>query len=44
VVNEEIRELLLRRGSWLKPEDRAVYEELRAEWAAAVQAEVVEVA
>jgi hypothetical protein len=32
VVNEEIRALMLRRGGWLKPEDRAVYERLRAEW------------
>jgi hypothetical protein len=44
VVNEEIRALLLQRGGWLKPDDRAVYEGLRAEWAAAVQDEVIEAA
>ncbi len=43
-VNEEIRALLLRRGGWLKPEDRAEYEQLLAEWAAAVRAEVIEAA
>ncbi|MFD9444934.1 hypothetical protein [Streptomyces sp. NPDC060001] len=44
VVNEEIRQLMTRRGGWLKPEDRGLYEELRAEWADAVRAEIVEAA
>lgn len=35
---------MLRRGGWLTPEDRTVYELLRAEWAEAVRAEVVEAA
>lgn len=43
-VNEDIRALMLRAGGHLKPEDRAVYQRLIAEWAAAVRAEVVEAA
>lgn len=43
-VNEDIRALMLRAGSHLKPEDRAVYQQLIAEWAAAVRAEIVEAA
>lgn len=41
-VNEDIRALLLRTGGWLSAEDRAVYERLVEEWAAAVRGEVVE--
>ena len=43
-VNADIRALMLRAGSHLKPEDRAVYQQLIAEWAAAVRAEIVEAA
>lgn len=39
VVNAEIRTLLLRTGGWLSADDRAVYQRLVEEWAAAVQAE-----
>ena len=44
VVNEEIRALLRRAGGHLRPEDRAVYQRLVAEWAVAVRAEVVKAA
>lgn len=44
VVNEEIRALMLRSGSHLKPEDRPLYQRLTAEWVAAVRGEVVEAA
>ncbi|MFD6416022.1 hypothetical protein [Streptomyces sp. NPDC060194] len=44
VVNEEIRTLWERGPRWLTDEERARYEELLAEWAAAVRAEVVEAA
>jgi hypothetical protein len=40
VVNEEIRALWLRAGGWLSAADRAGYEQLVEEWAAAVRAEV----
>jgi hypothetical protein len=32
VVNEDIRNLMLRTGGWLTPEDRAEYQRLREEW------------
>ncbi len=44
VVNEDIRALVARAGGYLYGETRERYEELVAEWAAAVQAEVVEAA
>ena len=44
VVNAEIRALMTRSGGYLRAEDRPVYEALRAEWAEAVRAEVVEAA
>lgn len=43
-VNEEIRGLVMACGGWLYGETRERYEELVAEWAAAVRAEVVEAA
>ncbi|MDX2757944.1 hypothetical protein PV386_05625 [Streptomyces europaeiscabiei] len=43
-VNAEIRQLMLGAGGYLRAEDRPVYEALRAEWADAVRAEVVEAA
>lgn len=43
-VNAEIRQLMVRSGGYLRAEDRPVYERLRAEWAEAVRAEVVEAA
>ena len=43
-VNAEIRALMLGAGGYLRAEDRPVYEALRAEWAEAVRAEVVEAA
>jgi hypothetical protein len=39
-VNEDIRALLVRTGGWLSAADRAVYERLVEEWAAAVRAEM----
>lgn len=43
-VNEDIRALMLRAGGHLKPEDRAVYQRLIAEWADAVRDGIVEAA
>lgn len=43
-VNEDIRALVVACGGWLYGEARQRYEELVAEWAAAMQAEVVEAA
>ncbi|MEJ8671846.1 hypothetical protein WKI71_36435 [Streptomyces sp. MS1.AVA.1] len=43
-VNEDIRALVVACGGWLYGETRQRYEELVAEWAAALQAEVVEAA
>ncbi|MER6352350.1 hypothetical protein ABT186_10990 [Streptomyces sp. NPDC001634] len=43
-VNPEIRDLLVRTGGWLSADDRAVYEQLVAEWAEAVRAEVAKAA
>ncbi|GGZ86555.1 hypothetical protein ACFOOM_24040 [Streptomyces echinoruber] len=43
-VNEQIRALWLRAGGSLSPEERAEYELLVVEWAAAVRGEVVEAA
>jgi hypothetical protein len=40
-VNEEIRALLTRTGGWLSAADRARYEQLVEEWAAAVRVETV---
>lgn len=44
VVNEDIRALWPRAGGRLSVEERAVYERLLVEWAAAVRAEIVEAA
>ncbi|MFE2311685.1 hypothetical protein ACFXC8_00540 [Streptomyces sp. NPDC059441] len=44
VVNEDIRALWPRAGTQLTAEERAEYERLLEEWAAAVRAEVVEAA
>ena len=44
VVNEEIRALWPRTGRELTAEERAEYEQLLVEWAAALRAEVVEAA
>ncbi|MEW2420427.1 hypothetical protein AB0911_07775 [Streptomyces nigra] len=44
VVNEEIRALVMRAGGYLYGEASERYEQLVEEWAAAVQAEVVEAA
>ncbi|MFI9549395.1 hypothetical protein ACIHAR_36660 [Streptomyces sp. NPDC052016] len=43
-VNEEIRALWLRAGGSLSAEERAEYELLVVEWAAAIRGEVVEAA
>lgn len=43
-VNEDIRALVTQAGGYLYGETRERYEELVAEWAAAVRAEVVEAA
>ncbi|MFC9460009.1 hypothetical protein [Streptomyces sp. NPDC056983] len=43
-VNEEIRTLVLECGGWLYGDTRQRYEELVAEWAAAVRAGIVEAA
>ncbi|MGW1497597.1 hypothetical protein ACWCQW_03215 [Streptomyces mirabilis] len=44
VVNEDIRALWPRAGTQLTAEERAEYDRLLEEWAAAVRAEVVEAA
>ncbi|MFB7440267.1 hypothetical protein ACFC01_18220 [Streptomyces mirabilis] len=44
VVNEDIRALWPRAGRELTAEERAEYERLLEEWAAAMRAEVVEAA
>lgn len=44
VVNADIRALVVACGGWLYGETRERYEELVAEWAAAVRDEVVEAA
>jgi hypothetical protein len=44
VVNEDIRALVRGAGRRLTDEERAVYEQLLLEWAAAVRAEIVEAA
>ncbi|MFF7947036.1 hypothetical protein [Streptomyces griseorubiginosus] len=44
VVNEDIRALVRGAGRRLTDEERAVYEQLVVEWAAAVQREIVEAA
>jgi hypothetical protein len=43
-VNEQIRALWLRAGGSLSAEERAEYELLVVEWAAAIRGEVVEAA
>ncbi|MFD7405910.1 hypothetical protein ACFV7R_25240 [Streptomyces sp. NPDC059866] len=43
-VNEQIRELWLRAGGTLSAQERAEYELLVVEWAAAVRGEVIEAA
>ena len=43
-VNEDIRALVVAAGGWLYGETRERYEQLVAEWAEAVRAEVVEAA
>ncbi|QCX81298.1 hypothetical protein C9F11_38575 [Streptomyces sp. YIM 121038] len=43
-VNELIRRMMERSGGRLRPEQRAEYERLVAEWAAAVRAEIVRAA
>ena len=44
VVNEDIRALWPRAGARLTAEERAAYERLLVEWAAAVRADIVEAA
>lgn len=44
VVNEDIRALVTASGGWLYGETRDRYEQLVAEWAAAVRADVIEAA
>jgi hypothetical protein len=44
VVNDQIRALMVRSGGYLKAEDRATYERLVTEWAAAVRGEIVKAA
>jgi hypothetical protein len=44
VVNEDIRALVRGAGRRLTDEERAVYERLVIEWAAAVQREITEAA
>ncbi|GGX67717.1 hypothetical protein [Streptomyces fructofermentans] len=44
VLNEQIRALWIRAGGSLSPQERAEYELLVVEWAAAVRDEVVEAA
>jgi hypothetical protein len=43
-VNEQIRALWLRAGGSLSPQERAEYELLVVEWAAAIRGSVVEAA
>ncbi|MFH0517807.1 hypothetical protein ACHBTE_11580 [Streptomyces sp. M41] len=43
-VNEEIRALWLRAGGSLSAQERAEYELLVVEWAAAIRAEIIEAA
>ncbi|MGX1129099.1 hypothetical protein RKD49_001289 [Streptomyces glaucescens] len=43
-VNEEIRALWLRAGGTLSAQERAEYELLVVEWAAAVRCEIIEAA
>lgn len=43
-VNEEIRALWLRAGGSLSAQERAEYELLVVEWAAAIRGEVIEAA
>ncbi|MFD4630562.1 hypothetical protein ACFVYR_11130 [Streptomyces sp. NPDC058284] len=43
-LNERIRDLWLRTGGRLSPEQRREYEQLVTEWAAAVREEMVEAA
>ncbi|MFJ8049786.1 hypothetical protein [Streptomyces luteogriseus] len=43
-MNEEIRALVVACGGWLYGEKRALYEQLVAEWAAAMRDEVVKAA
>jgi hypothetical protein len=43
-VNEDIRALWPRAGTQLTAEERAAYERLLVEWAAAVRADIVEAA
>jgi len=43
-VNEQIRALWMRAGGTLSPQDRAEYELLVVEWAAAIRRDVIEAA
>jgi hypothetical protein len=43
-VNEQIRALWLRAGGSLSPQERAEYELLVVEWAAAIRGDVIEAA
>ncbi len=43
-LNEQIRALWIRAGGHLSPQERAEYELLVVEWAAAVRDEIVEAA
>ena len=43
-VNEQIRALWVRAGGTLSPQERAEYELLVVEWAAAIRADVIEAA
>ncbi|MFE3853709.1 hypothetical protein ACFXPN_21530 [Streptomyces griseorubiginosus] len=43
-VNEQIRALWMRAGGTLSPQERAEYELLVVEWAAALRADIIEAA
>ncbi|MCT9080213.1 hypothetical protein [Streptomyces fulvoviolaceus] len=43
-VNEQIRALWLRAGGTLSPQERAEYELLVVEWAAAIRADIIQAA
>ena len=43
-VNEQIRALWMRAGGTLSPQERAEYELLVVEWAAAIRADIIEAA
>jgi len=43
-VNEQIRALWMRAGGTLSSQERAEYEQLVVEWAAAIRADIIEAA